>query len=280
LYCTQNFTRRFNAIKTVGDSVIRPISVKRQRGSNKIHLDGEIPFGHAEVDEYATIENPTLFFITVLKEVLEDAGIRISGSVIDIDDQPKNSIRDTTTTLFYHDSEPLANLINVINKNSQNLWAELVFRTLGAGKKGPGSHANSQAVIHSLLSRIGINPDWIDVADGSGLSRQNLMTPLQMITLLRFMYRHPDFQCFYESLPIAGVDGTMKDRLTGTAAAGNVRAKTGSLNRVKALSGYVTSKDQEDFVFSLMINNYTVPSSMATDAQDLICERLANFSRK
>jgi D-alanyl-D-alanine carboxypeptidase len=94
------------------------------------------------------------------------------------------------------------------------------------------------------------------------------------------MYHHEYWNEFYNSLPIAGVDGTLNDRMKNSEAANNVRAKTGSISYVRGLSGYVTSKDGEVFAFSMIANNYTVPTSLANSIQDSVCIRLANFTRK
>jgi len=94
------------------------------------------------------------------------------------------------------------------------------------------------------------------------------------------MREQPAGQAYYDSLPVAGVDGTLKGRMRGTAAKGNVRAKTGLIGRVRALSGYVTTRDNELLVFSMIVNNYNVPTGTANHLQDLVCERLANFTRK
>jgi len=106
-----------------------------------------------------------------------------------------------------------------------------------------------------------------------------LVTPMSIVKLLRYMRQHSSGKVFYESLPIAGVDGTIKGRLVGTAAQGNVRAKTGYLDKVRALSGYVTTLDGEELAFSMIVNNYLVPTGLANKIQDSICERLANFAR-
>jgi D-alanyl-D-alanine carboxypeptidase/D-alanyl-D-alanine-endopeptidase (penicillin-binding protein 4) len=93
------------------------------------------------------------------------------------------------------------------------------------------------------------------------------------------MARHPDFPVFYDALPIAGVDGTLETRMRGTAAAGNARAKTGSISNARNVSGYVTTRDGERLLFVLLANHFTVPSSVPTRVQDRVIERLANFTR-
>ena len=116
--------------------------------------------------------------------------------------------------------------------------------------------------------------------DGSGLSRKNLITPSGTASLLRYLARHTYADNFVNSLPIGGVDGTLQRRMRGTFAVNRVRAKTGFVSYARNLSGYVTSRDGEDFVFSVLVNNYTVPTSAINLLQDRVCNLLSEFSRK
>lgn len=270
-----------NEVKTAADNQPQSIHFERKRGTNQIIASGAISINAKEVKEWFAVENPSGFVVTVFKEVLERQGIKVEGPAVDIDEIPGFTyFQADTTRLIIHQSPPIKQIIQTVNKVSQNLWAELLFRTLGSHFSDSDKDTGGVEVIKLFLSEIGIAPEQIGIADGSGLSRLNLVTPMQIITLLRYLYNHPFQNEFYESLPIAGVDGTIKGRMRGTLAQNNVRAKTGYINRVRALSGYVDSRDNEKFVFSLITNNYTVPTSMANNIQDLICERLANFSRK
>jgi len=134
-------------------------------------------------------------------------------------------------------------------------------------------------VLGRALSDLGVPPDAYVLADGSGLSRYDLVAPDAIAQVLFAMHVRPDFQAFYDALPIAGVDGTLATRLRLTAAAGNARAKTGSLTGVRTLAGYVATADGEHLLFVLLANNFTVPQRVVEAAQDRIVERLANFSR-
>jgi D-alanyl-D-alanine carboxypeptidase/D-alanyl-D-alanine-endopeptidase (penicillin-binding protein 4) len=281
IYPQTAYVQILNQVKTVADNQPQGIHFEKKRGTNQITVRGAVSINAKEVKEWFAVENPSGFLVTVLKEVLEKQGIKVEGPGLDIDEIPGFAyFQADSTRLLKHQSPPLKQIIQTVNKVSQNLWAELLFRTLGAHFTESGKDSDGIDVLKSFLGEIGIDPAQIGIADGSGLSRLNLVTPLQVITLLRFLHNHPYQKDFYESLPIAGVDGTIKSRMRGTLAQNNVHAKTGFISRVRALSGYVTSLDNEKFVFSLITNNYTVPTSMANNIQDLICERLANFSRK
>ena len=127
---------------------------------------------------------------------------------------------------------------------------------------------------------MGINPENMSMVDGSGLSRLNLVAPKQIISILNFMYQHKYYLPFYNSLPIAGVDGSIANRMKGTKAENNVRAKTGFIGSARSLSGYVTTGDNEPVSFAMIVNNFTVPLKLAENIQDLVCIRLANLKRK
>jgi D-alanyl-D-alanine carboxypeptidase/D-alanyl-D-alanine-endopeptidase (penicillin-binding protein 4) len=167
-------------------------------------------------------------------------------------------------------------------KPSQNLYAELILRTLGrvAGTIDPKvitADAGAE-VVRTFLREAGIGPREIVVADGSGLSRHNLITADATMRLLVYMSRHRYGSTFRESLPIAGVDGTLKNRLKGTPAAGNLRAKTGTINTVATLSGYVTSAAGERLVFSILLNNYPEAPGERRVYLDAIAVALASFA--
>jgi D-alanyl-D-alanine carboxypeptidase/D-alanyl-D-alanine-endopeptidase (penicillin-binding protein 4) len=115
--------------------------------------------------------------------------------------------------------------------------------------------------------------------DGSGLARKNLITPYGTAALLKFMSNHSYADYFFDSLPIGGVDGTLKSRMKGMSAAGKVHAKTGYVGYARNLSGYVYSQDDERFIFSILVNNYTVPTPAINLLQDRICNTIAEFKR-
>jgi len=117
------------------------------------------------------------------------------------------------------------------------------------------------------------------MVDGSGLSRLNLVTPRQVVNLLSFMYKSDEYQRFYESLPIGGIDGTLADRMKKTSAENNVRAKAGYNDYVSSLSGYLKTISGEQIVFSIIVNNFLAPASLANYIEDNVCNRLVNFVR-
>jgi D-alanyl-D-alanine carboxypeptidase/D-alanyl-D-alanine-endopeptidase (penicillin-binding protein 4) len=131
----------------------------------------------------------------------------------------------------------------------------------------------------AALTGWGVPDDAYVYYDGSGLSRRNYLAPEALVRVLRAMALHPEFDVFYNALPIAGVDGTLRGRMRGTAAEGNVRAKTGFISNARALSGYVTTKDEELMAFSILTNNFDTPTRPVEWVQDLLVERLVHFRR-
>lgn len=182
-------------------------------------------------------------------------------------------------------SEPLSTLVQHMNKESDNLYAECLFRTVAKEKGGEGSWTRGIEVMRKYMASIGIDTAHVRLTDGSGLSRMDMVTAGDFVTLLGHWYdihEKPSWvkAAFYNSLPIMGVDGTLKNRLKGTPAEGNIHAKTGSMTGVRSISGYLTTRDGEPLAFSIIVNNYTAPGSEAGKAEDAALLRLVNFSRK
>ncbi len=274
-----DYVQIVNKVTTVAPERARGIYFNRQRGTNNVEITGTLSREVEEKRDWFSVENPTLFAAHVFAETLRAHGITVDGAARDIDSLDEYRYDGSEdAVLARYQSPPLHEIVNAVLKVSQNLYAEMVMRTLGATFDERGTAGSSAQVMRDFFAEIGISTD-LGIADGSGLSRLDMVTPRQVITLLRAMWRHRARDYFYDALPIAGVDGTIGSRMRGTAAAGNVRAKTGFISRARALSGYVTTKDGEHLVFSMIVNNYTVPTSMANNIQDLVCERLANFSR-
>jgi D-alanyl-D-alanine carboxypeptidase/D-alanyl-D-alanine-endopeptidase (penicillin-binding protein 4) len=157
------------------------------------------------------------------------------------------------------ESRPLSEIVKWTLKPSENLYAQLLLLQVGAQTRLKAPHDTEEEGLIELrrfLAEAGINENSVLLEEGSGLSRGALVTPSASAQLLTFMARHRAKDAFLDALPIAGVDGTLRNRFKGTAAAGNVRAKTGSLQYVDTLSGYLTNKAGKKLVFSIMLNNY------------------------
>jgi D-alanyl-D-alanine carboxypeptidase/D-alanyl-D-alanine-endopeptidase (penicillin-binding protein 4) len=268
----------------------RRIGVHRPLNSNTVEFFGTIPLRAAADDIDIAVHDPAGFAATLLKEALERRGIRIAGRVARLDavarlTQPFDESK--LTEIAGVQSQPLAEMLKVVNKQSQNLHAELLLRQLGVlrgenkgldeyGRPHPTASLGNE-VCRLFLETLGTDVAPLNLRDGSGLARQNLITPRATMSILDYMLAHPHTAVFRDSLPIAGADGTLKRRMRDTAAAGNARGKTGTLSSVNSFSGYVTTRRGETLLFSLVGNNYTGPGRDVTAVLDGICVLLAEF---
>jgi D-alanyl-D-alanine carboxypeptidase/D-alanyl-D-alanine-endopeptidase (penicillin-binding protein 4) len=265
------------AITTKPDS-IRTLSLTRPRLENKIIIRNHIPVNKPKTTKSLSVENPARFFIHVFREVLEEKGIEVLGE-LKVVNTPGEIDYSLYTLMFTHQSPHLSEIISVVNKKSQNLYAEQLLVTIAAEYGLKASAAAGIKVVNSTLAQMGITTNEFSMRDGSGLSRFNLISPHSVSLLLRYMTKHEYFPYFYESLPIAGIDGTLKSKMKKSPAEGNVRAKTGTVGYVRNLSGYVESKDGELFLFSFLVNNYLLPTPSINNLQDRIGNLLATFKR-
>lgn len=266
-------------VTTVADDSEQGIKVSRPRNSNTISIIGSISKNSRTREEFISIAKPSLYFLTVLKEVFETRGILVRGNVMRIEDSEKRVSEDNLTPLYTHSSVPLRLIVREMNKNSNNFYAEQLLKTIGLEEKNFGSIKNGVDACTDLFNSMGINLNNMVMADGSGLSRLNMVTPRQIVNLLTYMYKNEAFNVFYESLPIAGVDGTLINRMERTIAQNNVHAKPGYNDNVSALSGYLKTISGEPLVFSIIVNNFLAPPALANYIQDSVCHRLINFSR-
>jgi PBP4 family serine-type D-alanyl-D-alanine carboxypeptidase len=176
-----------------------------------------------------------------------------------------------------HVSPRLVDLVRVVNKRSQNFFAEQILKTLGAVVEGEGSFDEGAEVVRDLLRGFGVSTRSVVIADGSGLSRNDIVTARVTTELLVSMRSHPVFDHYYDSLLIAGKDGDPR-RLNSPAAIGNVHVKTGTLRGVSALSGYATTLDGELLAFSVITNGMPGGKGASIALEDAVAEALAGFS--
>jgi len=273
----------------------RKIYISREPGSNQITLWGNIPIDDPGAHEALAIEDPASFAAQLFREMLEQRGITIYGrsrthhtelaklSTITVtavasagggSERVPSSALPQPLVLADHDSAPLLQDIKVINKVSQNLHAELMLRLLGHEKGTAGTIESGLEVVHSFLAQAGIQNDEYVFYDGSGLSRQNLVTPHAVVKLLRYINEQPWGAQFKDTLPVAGIDGSLADRFHNSPAQGHVQGKTGSLGHVNALSGFAVTDSGEPVAFSIICNNHNLQSKRALDTIDQIVEQV------
>ena len=264
---------------TTSPDCVKTILVTRPRLKNTIIIKNELPINKPVHKTKISVENPALFFTKVFSEILKEKEIIFRGKIRTVK-KPEIINYSQYKRVLNYKSPPLEEIIKVVNKSSQNLYAEQLLLTLGAEYGNIGSAKEGIKVIYSSLMKMGISDDEFIMYDGSGLSRNNLITPSAIIKLLHYMAKYKYSSHFNNSLSIAGYDGTLEDRMKDCSAEGKVYAKTGGMKHIKALSGYALSKDNEKFVFSIMVNNFNIPSKALELLQDKICILLCNFKRK
>lgn len=274
---TTSYVTLMNTAMTVTDTVLVPLNVTRlfKERLNTIVVSGQILSSSRPREFYLSVWKPELYAVHLLKETLERRGITVSGS-IQVGTTPSGT-REIASHVGRFDSM----LVN-LNKISDNLSAENTLKIIGAERRGvPGSARSGIYETKLFLSQFGIDTTKFLMVDGSGVSHYNLLTAEMLVQLLTGMAHRPEwFPLFYESLPIAGVDGTLSNRMKGTPAEGNLRAKTGSISGVSTLSGYVKTQDEEMLAFSMLMQHFLGGTRLYRDMQDRIGALLAGFSRK
>jgi D-alanyl-D-alanine carboxypeptidase/D-alanyl-D-alanine-endopeptidase (penicillin-binding protein 4) len=249
------------------------VALDRVRARNEIQVTGSVPLGGVVVTDSVTVENPALYAAWVFRDALREAGVTLDGPVVWL------SAPRAARPLVAHDSPPLAEIVALLNKPSDNMIAEMLLKAIGAERRGSGTAAAGAAEVASFLREAGVDAGPLVISDGSGLSRMNLVSPETLCALLEYMNRHRDADVFRRSLPIAAIDGTLRRRMLNSTAANNARAKTGTLTHVSALSGYVTARNGETLVFSIMTNNHPAGTAPAKEMENAVCRALAEFSR-
>jgi serine-type D-Ala-D-Ala carboxypeptidase/endopeptidase (penicillin-binding protein 4) len=252
-------------------------------GPKKFLLRGSIPLGHATMDLGAAMPDPADYTAHVLKQMLQARGIRVDGTAraLHAPPPPENPPPSpstpaatppvpASTVLAERDSPPLIEIVRVLNKVSENLHAEILLRTVAKEQTGVGSLDGGLKVEQKFLTSIGIPLGDVLVDDGSGLSRENLVTPRAVVALLEYPRQQPWGDAFVTTLPVAGLDGTLEHRMIGTPAESHVQAKTGSVARVQALSGFATTLGGEHLIFSMFDNHNGGPGREAEKTLDAI----------
>ncbi len=280
-----------NRTLTVASGEGGRVSCYRLPDHNVVYVSGELAVDAPARVEDVTMHNPAGLFGSLLKTALARKGIEIHGNVRTMNwldwESAAFKASDYTEVAFL-ESPPMSDLAREVEKPSQNLYADLLLGQVGEKARSattPRDRTSEELGIGELrdfLKEAGVKRGDVQFEEGSGLSRDNLTTPNATVALLTYMTRQPCAEAYRLALPIAGVDGTLRNRMKGTAAANNLRAKTGTLRWANSLSGYVTSAAGEHLVFSLMLNRYvsTEPAHSARHELDMIGEWLAELGEK
>jgi D-alanyl-D-alanine carboxypeptidase/D-alanyl-D-alanine-endopeptidase (penicillin-binding protein 4) len=267
------FIRIDNRAVTSSEGTKANVTLTRALGSRLVVIEGSLPrLGEAWTGAVAA-PFPTLFATTLLAEALSRRGVSVRDGVVASREPLPPSLRPLASIR----GPSVMEQILVVNKESQNLHAETLLRRLGLDVFKDASVESSLKAREAFLKAQGVRVADTAMYDGSGLSRSDLVTARAEVDLLLAMARHPLAKAFRDSLPIAGVDGTLKRRMVGAPSQGRVLAKTGSLRHVNAMAGYVDSVSGRHLAFSIIVNHHTRPSKEATDAMDEICALLVGL---
>ena len=240
---------------------------------NEIIVEGQFPDYIKYANEVVNVFDPTKYFLTVFSEVLDSNSIFFDGK-IELIKTPLYASKICRFTRTFGD------VIVNLNKTSDNLSAEMTLRAISEKYSGKPANADSGLqVVNMILDSAGLNSGDYRIVDGSGVSHYNLISAELLAKLLKYIYdKHPDLQkILYASFPVAGVDGTLENRMQKSYAINNVHAKTGTLSGVSCLSGYVEGKNSHQLAFSIMMQNFVGSSKTARNFQDEICKLLAGF---
>ncbi|HSW28288.1 MAG TPA: D-alanyl-D-alanine carboxypeptidase/D-alanyl-D-alanine-endopeptidase [Longimicrobiales bacterium] len=254
-----------------------------------VTLRGGIQRGGRGAWREMTASDPAAFAVSVFRSVLASQGVEVLGRERVVNDPrvsllgrrkvtaPARSPEGRVRVLATHVSPPLRDYLAVVNKRSNNLYTELVFRTLGRLAQGVGSPDAGAAAVAASLTELGVDITGLVQVDGSGLSAANRVRPTTFVDILARMSASPEWPEYWASLPVAGVRREL-GRMYNTPAAGNLRAKTGTIEGVSALSGVVQTVDGERLAFSFLVNG-TPSTDRAKRVEDDLGVSLASFSR-
>lgn len=278
-----------NRTETGTNGARRTVNFYRPLDENVIYASGTLALDTPTHSDDLTVHNPPGMFISFFNEALARHGIKVEGKLRAVNwlERQVDPIRiEKLVELGSVDSPPMSDIAREIMKPSQNLYTDLLLAHVGELHRTVQTSQNETSEelgireLNKFLADVGVKKGDVFFEEGSGLSRNNLTTPDATIALLQYMNHHKCAEVYLKSLPIAGVDGTLRGRMKGTAAAGNVRAKTGTLRWANSLSGHVTTAAGERLLFSIMLNRYhnSDPNRTARAELDAVAVMLAEFN--
>ena len=258
-----------NDVTTSAAEVKSDLTLTREPGASLVVVRGTLPAKSAPRKLVLAIEEPAQHVASVLAGLLAERGVKLDGKIRAVH-VPEADVTPRAV-LAEHVSVPLGDSVKLVNKISQNLHTEILLRT-AARQNGLWSTPEEMLKTpQDFYASAGIAPDDVIQTDGSGLSRHDLVTPRAVVTLLRYAQGQTWFAPYYASLPVAGIDGSLQDRMKGTVAAGRIHAKTGSVEHVRTLSGFAETPGGRRLIFSFLSNNQGGKSHEAADALNGLC---------
>jgi len=245
------------------------LTLVREPGSTMVVVSGTLPAKSAPQKRVLAIQEPAQHSASTLARLLADRGVKFWGTVrANHEPDPAEASR---TVLAEHVSLPLGDTLKLVNKISQNLHSEILLRTAA---RQQGRWAKSDDLLkfpEEFYARAGIAPGDVVQEDGSGMSRHDLVTPRALVALLLYAQKQSWFPVFFGSLPVAGIDGTLSDRMKKAGMMGRIHAKTGSVTHVQTLSGFADTPGGRRLIFSFLSNNESVQDHEVHDALEGLC---------
>jgi D-alanyl-D-alanine carboxypeptidase/D-alanyl-D-alanine-endopeptidase (penicillin-binding protein 4) len=236
--------------------------MSRPPGTRQILFEGSISLKGPRRFAYVTMDDPALYAACAMYDALTRRGVSIDGHPVARHRANGETYRPAVGTVrAFRSSPPASQLIQMADKVSENLHAELLLREVSRLEHKSGSLEHGVAALNAFLKQLGAGPDEARIDDGSGLSRATLVTPRLITRLLGYMYGTDARDAWIAMLPVGGQDGTLSRRLCCSPDAHLIHAKTGTLGRAIALSGYAESKTRGWLAFSILVNNFAAPAS-------------------
>jgi serine-type D-Ala-D-Ala carboxypeptidase/endopeptidase (penicillin-binding protein 4) len=271
---TRDFVVENNVVTSAAD-VKADLTLTREPGANLVVVRGTMPARAAPRKLVLAIEEPAQHAAALLADLLAERGVKIGGKARAVHAPETGEIAVTSQgILAEHVSVPLGDAVKLVNKISQNLHAEMLLRTAARQNSTWGTPEELAKYPEDFYLAAGIAPGDVVQSDGSGLSRRDLVTPRAIAALLKYAQAQPWFSTYYASLPVAGEDGSLEDRMKNSPAAGRIHAKTGSLEHVRSRSGYAETFGGRRLIFSFLSNNLAGKNHEAVDALDGLCEAM------
>jgi D-alanyl-D-alanine carboxypeptidase/D-alanyl-D-alanine-endopeptidase (penicillin-binding protein 4) len=245
------------------------LTLVREPGSNTVLFTGTLPVKSAPRKLVLAVQEPAQHAATTLARLLADRGVKFHGTARANHDP--DAAEASRTVLAEHISLPLGTTLKLVNKISQNLHTEILLRTAARQQGRWATPDDLLKFPEEFYTRVGIAPGDVVQEDGSGLSRHDLVTPRAFVALLLYAQKQTWFPVYFDSLPVAGIDGTLSDRMKKAGMMGKIHAKTGSVEHVRTLSGYAETVGGRRLIFSFLSNNESVKDHEVHDALDGLC---------